>query len=673
MLAPLSTVSRRARTFAVLVLLTQAVLLALDVTTGTDVVLTTAYLTGPLALALVLPPRLVAIAAAVSLALALASGAWNDFFLATDHIVRCTLVAAAGTLAVLSARTREEAVQARAQTEAARRRAEATRRRLDAVLGALAEAVTVHDLRGKTIYANDAAVRLLGAASVEEVLASEPGQLAARFAISYEDGSPVNVEDLPGRRAVLGEPAPALLTRSIERRTGRSMWLLTKATVVEDDDADLLAVNVIEDVTASKESEIRQRYLADVGRALGFSLEPDAALERIARLTVPTLADWCAVDLVDEEGELRRVALVHSDPDRVTEAASVSDGGPDPTLRELVRGGRPAQLFADIDDALLDELVLDPARRAAVRALGLRSAILAPMRVGEHALGVLTLVHAESGRSFREEDLPFVQDLALRVAVAVDNARLSSERAQTAATLQRSLLPERLPEVPGVRTAAAYRPGERGSEVGGDFYDIFDVDGGTLVLLGDVTGKGVQAAALTALVRHTARTAARFDPRPAAVLALVNEVLREQPALALVSVACARLVEDGGGLVAELACGGHPLPLRLGGDGTVQAVGRGGVLLGAVAGGHWPQTRVRLQPGQTLLFYTDGATDVPGDAGRFGDERLAVVAAGGSADPEVVVARVDRALEDYRRGRVTDDRALLAVQCVGAPLPARPR
>jgi PAS domain S-box-containing protein len=136
-----------------------------------------------------------------------------------------------------------------------------TRERLEGILGALSEAITVHDERGKTVYANEAAARLLGAESVAEVLAAEPGELAARFDITREDGSPVAETDLPGRRVVAGQDAPALLTRSIHKASGRARWLLTKATLLEGDQR--LAVNIIEDVTELKEAESRLRALGD--------------------------------------------------------------------------------------------------------------------------------------------------------------------------------------------------------------------------------------------------------------------------------------------------------------------------------------------------------------------------------------------------------------------------
>jgi PAS domain S-box-containing protein len=651
-------------------LATLGALVLADVLTHEGVVFTTTYVIVPLALALVAPPRSVALVAALALTLALASGAWNGFFASADHVVRLTVVALGGVLAALSARARQAAVDARRETEKARRVADSARRRLDAMLGSLAEAVTVHDAEGRTIYANDAAAHLLGLRSPAEVATAAPGELAARFDITREDGTPVRVEDLPGRHAVLGRPHEPLLTHSIVRATGREYWLLTKATVVTTEDGEPLAVNIIEDVTAAKEAERRERFLAEAGRLLASSLDHEETLERVARLAVPEIADWCAVDLLDDRGRLRRVALEHRDPAKVATGRELHERYPPDLEAEtgigaVLRSG-VAQLYAEIGEDMLVAGARDEDHLRLTRALGMRSAIVAPMVLGERTIGVMSFVTADGGRALRESDLAFAADLARRAAVAVENARLYTERTRTAQTLQQSLLPERLPELERFRTAVSYRPGDEGAVVGGDFYDVFPTAEGPMVLLGDVTGKGVTAAALTALVRHTAKTAARFDARPGAVLRVVDAVLREQPAFSLVTMVCARLlVESADGVEAEIACAGHPLPLRLGDDGGAEAVGRGGVLLGALPDADWPEARVRLRPGDTLLFYTDGVTDVTGERERFGDERLAATAGAGSRDPDAVVRRLDAALEAFQRGGGADDRAMLAVQYAG--------
>jgi PAS domain S-box-containing protein len=297
-----------------------------------------------------------------------------------------------------------------------------THRRLERILGSLAEAITVHDEQGRTVYANDAAARLLGAASVDEVLAAQPGELAARFVVTREDGSPVATEDLPGRRLLAGEAAPALLTRSVERASGREYWLLTKATLLDDE--GLLAVNIIEDVTEAKTAELRQRFLAEASQLLVSDLSHQQALERVAGLTVPALADWCAVDLLDEHGRLERVALKHADPEKEALGRGLQrDYPPDLEaaggLGGVLRGG-PSELYTHISDEMLAAGAVDDRHLALLRAVGMRSAMVVPMRVGERTIGALSFVNAESRRAFEDDDVAFAEDVAHRVALLLD-------------------------------------------------------------------------------------------------------------------------------------------------------------------------------------------------------------------------------------------------------------
>jgi serine phosphatase RsbU (regulator of sigma subunit) len=297
------------------------------------------------------------------------------------------------------------------------------------------------------------------------------------------------------------------------------------------------------------------------------------------------------------------------------------------------------------------------------RSLGLRSLMIVPMITGGRTLGVMSFVFAESGRRYSAADIGFAQDLAGRAAVALESARLYTERSVVAQTLQASLLPEALPEVDGWRFAADYRPGQRGADVGGDFYDVFAVENGHVVLLGDVTGKGVAAAALTSLVRHTAKTAAMFDPRPTSVLPVVNRALRQRPRLAPVTMICGVL--DGGTLT--LAVGGHPLPLLKSDGRPSRKIGISGLLLGAVERYDGAEdVEVTVDSGDLIVLYTDGVTDTPGPDGRFGEERLRAAVDAASPDPEAVIASISQALEQYAVGGGLDDRAILVLQRIAA-------
>jgi PAS domain S-box-containing protein len=651
----------------------QAAIAVLDVAiSGSSLIVSSAALLVPFVLAVVGTERETAITAAIAFAIGVGSLFWNETPGTGQAIYRVVFYALVALLTVIAARARERATHLVASNEALVRDLDATQARLDGILGSLGEAVTVHDERGQTIYANQAAADLLGCATVDEVLRARPGELATHFTMANEDGSPVAIDDLPGRRLMRGEDAPSLLTRSVRRDTGEGFWLLTKATLTRETSGARLAINIIEDVTDAKTAELRQRFLADAGQLLASSLDYQQTLERVARMIVPQLADWCGIDMLDEHGDVMNVALAHADPAKVALAHDLRDRYPPnmdaPTgVPAILRGG-PAELYPEIPEEMLERSAVDEEHLRIIREVGLRSGMAVPMRIGDQTLGAITFVSSESGRVFAEDDLLFAQDLALRAATAVQNARLYAAQERVAHTLQASLLPERLPEVPGWEMHAAYQAGERDADVGGDFYDIVAVEAGHLVVLGDVTGKGVEAAALTSLVRHSARMAARFDARPARVLAQVNTILREQPRLSLVTVICA-LVETGGDHARlTVASAGHPLPLLRRDGATPDPIGDHGVLLGVGREEDWTETAIAVAAGDVLLFYTDGVTETPGDATRFGEPRLREAMARAGDGPAAVVAEIERSLHEFQAGETLDDRAMLALRFVGAPV-----
>lgn len=306
-----------------------------------------------------------------------------------------------------------------------------TRRRLERILAALAEAVTVNDAEGRLVYANDAAARLLGAGSVEELLAAKPGELAERFITVKADGSPLTNDDLPGRRLIAGLPAEPLLIRAVERSTGIERWQLIKATLLDDDAG--LAVNIIEDVTEAKDAELRQRFLAEAGEVLASSLDYGETLQHVARLAVPVLGDWCAVDVLDADGSLQRLGLAHVDPDKLAYGQQLHERYPpdltaDVGIGAILRGG-PSELYSEIPPDLLEQEAVDDEHLRIIRELGIRSAMVVPMRHGGRTIGAITFVSAESERAYQQADLEFAEDLARRAAVAVENARLYTELA----------------------------------------------------------------------------------------------------------------------------------------------------------------------------------------------------------------------------------------------------
>jgi serine phosphatase RsbU (regulator of sigma subunit) len=276
-------------------------------------------------------------------------------------------------------------------------------------------------------------------------------------------------------------------------------------------------------------------------------------------------------------------------------------------------------------------------------------------------------VSADSGRVFDESDVEFAQQIAARAALAVENARLYSGRAEIARTLQNSLLPEALPQIPGWEIDAMYRSAGIDSDVGGDFYDFWQVDGQWLMIIGDVTGKGIGAAAVTSLVRHTAWAASELDPSPAAILARVDAALKRRPSLPLCTALCLRISAAGG----TVALGGHPPLIHLGAHG-VREVGRHGTLLGAFAKPSWRESPLALAPGETLVAVTDGVTDALGTGEqRFGPQRLQdTLFAARNESPSAIRERLQGALDGFQVGPQADDTAVVIMRFSGPPADA---
>jgi PAS domain S-box-containing protein len=542
-----------------------------------------------------------------------------------------------------------------------------TEERLAVIVDALGEAVTIRGLDDRLIHANRAALDRMGLSSVQQLREADPRTLMAGWETVAEDGREIRMEDLPSVRALRGEEPEPLTMRSVHRGTGEEQWVVLKTTAVRDADGEIeAAVTIIEDVTVAKRAALRMEFLARSSQILAASLDYQQTLRNVAGLAVPQIADWCGVDLFDEEGSREQVAVAHVDPNKLEMAERLrkfepEELDPEQGLGLVRRTGEPV-LYNEIPDELLVEAALDEEHLALLREVGMRAVLIVPMVGRRRTIGALTLVSSESGRTFDQGDIEFAGQIAERAALAVENARLYSERSEVARTLQNSLLPEALPEVPGWEIATLYRPAGHESEVGGDFYDFWEIEGDWLMMIGDVTGKGVGAAAVTSLVRHTAWAASDFDARPAQILARVDAALKRRPSLSVCTGLCLRISLGAG----TLASGGHPLPFHLGEQG-VREIGRHGTLLGAFASVDWPEERFEMQPGETLVAFTDGVTDTVGEGDeRFGLDRLKeILARAQNESPMEIRARLVSALEQFQVGAQVDDTAIVIMRFTG--------
>jgi PAS domain S-box-containing protein len=491
-----------------------------------------------------------------------------------------------------------------------------SRDELEAILEGVADAVTAQTPDGRLVYANEAAVQLLGFATAGELLAASPEQIRERFEIVAADGSPVPTEQLPGRRALTGARPGPLTVRYRRAGLPEDRWSRVLSTPVYDEHGDVrLAINVVEDITEIKRGEQGHRFLSEASRVLAGSLDYRETLREVARLAVPELADWCAID--------------------------------------LVAGDR------------LERVAVEPVDRDPGHAV-----IHAPMRLRDRELGAITFASIESGRRFDAHDVAIAEDLALRAAAAVENARLYATRSAIAQTLQTSLLPPVLPELPGLEIAAAYHAAGEGHEVGGDFYDVFSTaEDQWYAVIGDVCGKGAEAAAVTALARYTIRAAAVRRRSPSAILRWLSDAMLQQDEASgrFCTIACAHLDLARSPARVTIACGGHPLPLVLRAGGGAEEVGVPGTLLGLIADPEIQDRSTELGEGDALVLYTDGLTEAGAPYHVWAPAELTAAAARVVDRPatDVVEHLLAQAIGPVPAPR--DDIAVLAVRARAAP------
>jgi GAF domain-containing protein len=546
---------------------------------------------------------------------------------------------------------------------------------LEAILAGVADAVTVQRPDGRLSYVNDAAVRLLGEplgyADRAALMAAPPGALAAGFEMLGEDGDPFPPDRLPGRLALLGgEPEPVTLRYRV-RATGETRWSRVKARPLRAPGGGVTqAINVIEDITDLKQAEETQRLLAEAGRVLAGSLDYEDTLQRVAWLAVPELADWCTVDVVGEHG-LERVAVAHADPAKVDLAAQlkgiVIDPGATVGPAAVARTGR-AELHLEVDEAHYRAAALNPVHLDAMLQLGVRSNASVPMSLRGERLGVMTLSTAESGRILGPEQLVVLEDLGRRAAVAVDSARVHRQRSAIARTLQSSLLPPVLPDIAGVEAAALYRAAGEGIDVGGDFYDLFNVAGDDwIAVIGDVCGKGPEAAAVTALARYTIRSAAVRRRSPASILEWLNDAMcRHDLNGRFCTIACVHLDTSRPVIRVVVACGGHPPALLRRVDGTVEELGSPGTLLGLVRDPQLQDQHSELHPGDALVLYTDGITEARApERVLTPDELHAALSAMGAESSQRIVQQLTAMAVGGDGTPPRDDIAVLALRARG--------
>jgi PAS domain S-box-containing protein len=542
-------------------------------------------------------------------------------------------------------------------------RVETERARLEAVQRRMPSAVLVADApSGRIIAGNDKLDELLG----PPALADADGEAHLEYRFRQPNGTDYPFEELPFARAARTGEIIDNAEYEFLAPNGLCHFLAVSAAPVIDRDGQVVSsIATFHDVSDRRRAADRDRLLSQASAAMTRSLDYEAGLVEVARLAVGLLGEAVAIHVVRGGGTLE--AVVPASHDAVSGGAALLDSG----------WPSDASVLSAVGDAVADgQLSLrqhglrspgDVATRHQVMSGGspVRSAMFVPILAGSEVVAVLSFVSVQATSPFDEGAVALGEELARRCSVAIVNARMYQRERAVAATLQASLVPPSLPAVPGLRLAARFHPGGDGLRVGGDFYDVFPVGTATAVMVGDVCGKGAEAAALSAQCRFTARALSDPSRDPGTVLRLIDARVRATRPVEEDRFCTAVLVlleRAEGGVVCTASSAGHPLPLVLRRHGSVEEIDCRGSLLFALSDPIYEVAKFDLAVGDTMVLFTDGVTEARVGTNLFGDGRLrSVLASCRGLSPDVIAARVADCAITHAGGHIADDMAVVVV------------
>lgn len=375
-------------------------------------------------------------------------------------------------------------------------------------------------------------------------------------------------------------------------------------------------------------AEERQRLLADTSRVLSDSIDEGVIVQGLADELVPALADACAVHLVNSDHSIKRTAtavipaitqrLADDDIDRGDVSLTDETG-----VGASIRTGM-GMLYSKITDALLTGTAKSPEHLELLRSINPASGMIAPVVGHGGTFGALTVLTADSGRIYTDEDLTFLEDIGRRTGVAIAGARALRRERSLGIKLQAGLLPPRLPRAEWLDLAGRYQPARTDSLVGGDFYDCFQISNDRLMFaIGDVCGHGPEAATLTARIRYAAKALARHLDSPASILESVNQMMIEDGSGQSQFTAVYGVIEPTStGVGVSLVRAGHPPPLLVRQSGEITEVLGQGTLLGFYPDVVLTEEIIELERDDILFLHTDGLTDARNESEMFGEQRL---------------------------------------------------
>jgi serine phosphatase RsbU (regulator of sigma subunit)/PAS domain-containing protein len=521
-----------------------------------------------------------------------------------------------------------------------------------------------------------------------QLIGAPPGYATGRALTAFVD--------LPSRAAVSSQLAAAVrtgTTRQVDCRLigpqGPVDATLTADVLTMQDGARLLVVTALSPAVAGptpkrvkepKQARGSEGLIQAMTRRMDMvtavtrllldnsTFSEAVTLQRCARLLAGDIASWVIVDVERADRLRRQFVIGPQDQESQELARKVRALDPPPgSAPGQVHSAGTSIVLAHADDA--DLLGRAPDGTPLLMLLGVTSLLSVPITDGVTNYGALTLARTASEGRFELADLGLAEELGRHLGVAIRVDRMFRHRSEVAEALQSSLLPASLPEVPGLDLAPAYQPASEGLEVSGDFYDVFPVQDGWAITVGDVCGKGQEAAAMTAAARHAIRVLAHWNPDPVDVLARVNEViLAGDYEDRFVTAKLAYLRWENDRLHVTLASAGHPGPAVVRPDGRVDVLSGGGLPLGLFPDADPQAEELELGEDDLLFFYSDGVTDARSPDMRYFEDSLADELAGLAGRSATETARVVQNLViSFSQDDMRDDMTILVAKVKAPP------
>ena len=409
--------------------------------------------------------------------------------------------------------------------------------------------------------------------------------------------------------------------------------------------------------------------LADASTILaGADGDLDDALHQFVSLVSPVLADVCSIHLLESPTVSRLAASAFVDSEQLSETRRVSGFGTDLNaahgLGRVLRTGEEESW--DDPERFIDQIARNEQHRAALIGMDLGGGIIVPLLARGRVLGACVFANYRQ-RIMSADDRRLARTLGERTAVLLDNARLMAQHKEVSHGLQSALLPASLPSIPGHEVGARYQSAGEGLEVGGDFYDVVPGAGDSwLLVVGDVTGHGVEAAAATGLVRHTIRSAAMMGMSPSQILDHANNAMLNGagalPRGVYCTIALVTLTTSAGGSEVVVACGGHPPPFVRRADGRVETPAARGRLLGYFPTVDAVEVVLHLEPGDALVAFTDGVIERHIDSRWFGEQDLAQLVSASDLGADALAELIRETVVTAFDTPPTDDMAILVLR-----------